>query len=166
MATSTVTDNSYIGDFKEQDLHCLSDLNVPGDCYIDTSEDYNCLNSAAGGHIERILKNTEEIVLLPKQEVEIETQIYLSFDREIWFPTNLSLLNKICKLNAGVWLAEENRFTIREGLLSVKYTGRIKVIAYNKNCDKIIINRGTSIAWLITTMYTYTTPTLPQYKLF
>ena len=105
-------------------------------------------------------------MLLPKQEVEIETQICLSSDREIWFPTNLSLLNKICKLNAGVWLAKENRFTIREGLLCVKYTGRIKVIAYNKNCEKIIINRGSQIARLITTMYTYTTPTLTQYNLF
>ena len=112
MATSTATDNSYIGDFKEQDLHCLLGLNVPRDCYIDTSEDYNCLNSAAGGHIERILKNTEEIVLLPKQEVEIETQMCLSSDREIWFPTNLLLSNKICKLNAGVWLAEENRYLL------------------------------------------------------
>ena len=146
-------------------MHCLLGLNVSRDCYIDTSEDYNCLISAAGGHIERILKNTEEIVLLPKQEVEIETQICLS-DREIWFPTNLSLFNNICKLNAGVWLAEENQFTIREGLLCVKYTGRIKVIAYNKNCEKIIINRGTPIASLITTMYTYTTPTLTQYNLF
>ena len=57
METSTATDNLYIGDFNEQDFHCLSGLNQPRDCYIDTSEDYNCLNSASGGHIERIIKN-------------------------------------------------------------------------------------------------------------
>ena len=167
---STVTfspDISYIEKFNEEDVSLLAGLNDSRSCYINVNEDFNCLNSSGpGGYIKRILISTTDNELLPKTEKAIETQTFFPGDVLYHYSTKSSMSNKICQLKDDYWLPEDKRFIIKEDLMSVKYTGRIKVIVYNKTEDTIILKKNTSIASLVTSLYSYMDSTPHQYKIF
>ena len=93
---------------------------------------------ASGGHIERILRNIEEVIISPKCGVLIETQTFFPGDIEAWEYANATLTNRICKLNNNYWLANENQFSIKEDELSAKYAGRIKLLLLIKPKTKLL----------------------------
>ena len=161
---ASTTSNSCVDD----DFLLLTGLKDPRNNYIKTSDDFCCLQSASGGHIERILRNIDEITLFPKCGTLIETQTFFPGDIETCQYATAALSNRICKLNNNYWLANENHFSVKEGELATKYEGRIKVIVFNKTADKIIIKKNSAIAVLITSLCSYadSAPSLAQYNLF
>ena len=159
---TSIIDHNYITKSRY-----LAGANDPRICYISTSEDLRCLNSASGGVIKRILRTTDQIEVPAKYGLLIQTQIFHPGNSEKWFVTDAMLSSSIKTLD-DYWLAREteSQIVIREGEISPKFSGKIQVAVFNKSDEGIIIKKNSAIAVLVTSLYPYMTSSPPKYSLF
>ena len=72
------------------------------------------------------------------------------------------MINSIKKLDNDYWMSDNIQLVVKEGGISPKYNGLIKVTVYNKLDQHIILSKNSAVALLEAALYPFTFTTSTQ----